>query len=258
MDDGYDIRTLALSLRAGAHIGEHRHNWGQLVFAASGVMRVVTRDAAWLTPPTRAIWLPPGLVHRIDMVSSVAMRTLYIGGERAAGLPASPVVLSVAPLLRELILHILRIGMLSPAEPAQDRLAGVLIDLLRGAGTEDLALPLPQDARALKLAQHWLRQPDDTQAIAALAAGVGIGLRTVQRLFPRETGLTVEAWRQRARLLHAVASLSGGARVTDAALACGYRSVAAFGHAFQRQFGAAPKQYAQQKDGLGRFIGRGW
>jgi hypothetical protein len=38
MDDGYDIRTLALSLRAGAHIGEHRHNWGQLVFAASGVM----------------------------------------------------------------------------------------------------------------------------------------------------------------------------------------------------------------------------
>jgi AraC-like DNA-binding protein len=53
----------------------------------------------------------------------------------------------------------------------------------------------------------------------------------------------------KARLLHAVASLSGGARVTDAALACGYHSVAAFGHAFQRQFGAAPKQYAQQKTG---------
>jgi hypothetical protein len=104
------------------------------------------------------------------------------------------VVLSVAPLLRELILHILRIGMLSPAEPAQARLAGVLIVARRRH--EDLALPLPQDARALKLAQHWLRQPDDTQAIAALAAGVGIGLRTVQRLFPRRDRPDGEAWRQ--------------------------------------------------------------
>jgi glycerol kinase len=60
--------------------------------------------------------------------------------------------------------------------------------------------------RALKLAQHWLRQPDDTQAIAALAARLALAHRAAA--VPAQTGLTVEAWRQKARLLHAVASLA--------------------------------------------------
>ena len=241
--DGYDVRSLALGFRAGAVIEEHSHAWGQLVFAASGVMRVCTASMAWLTPPTRAIWVPARLQHRIEMESAVAVRTLYIGAQRAASLPQTPVVLAVTPLLRELILHILGIGMLAPHEPAQARLAGVLIDLLLSAGHEDLALPLPGDPRALKLAQHWLRQPDDERGIAALAGEVGASLRTMQRLFPQQTGMTLEAWRQKARLLHAVSRLAGGASVTDAALACGYHSLAAFGTAFQRQFGVSPSRY---------------
>ncbi|MRW92171.1 helix-turn-helix domain-containing protein [Duganella sp. FT80W] len=241
--DGYDIRTLALSFRAGAAIGEHSHSWGQLVFAASGVMRVVTRDAAWLTPPTRAIWLPAGLEHRIDMQSAVAMRTLYIAATRAVPLPEAPMVIAVAPLLRELILYILGIGMLTPADPSHERLAGLLIELLLNAETEDLTLPLPRDTRALKLAQHWQANPDDERGISELAADCGATLRTLQRLFPRETGLTIEAWRQRARLLHAIVSLSSGASVTHAALTCGYRSLAAFNTAFQRHFNTTPKKY---------------
>ncbi|MGV7208973.1 AraC family transcriptional regulator [Oxalobacteraceae bacterium A2-2] len=241
--DGYDVRSLALGMRAGAVIGEHAHAWGQLVYAAAGVMRVATREMAWLTPPTRAIWVPAGVRHRIEMVSAVSMRTLYLDAVRAAPLPQAPVVLAVAPLLRELILHILALRMLAPDQSPQARLAGVLVDLLLEAGSEDLALPLPRDARALKLALHWQRQPDDERGIALLAQEAGASLRTLQRIFPQETGMTLEAWRQRARLLHAVARLSAGDSVTQAALACGYRSLAAFGSAFQRQFGVTPGRY---------------
>ena len=206
-------------------------------------MRVQTDTAVWLIPPTRAIWLPPALCHSLAISGEVAMRTLYIALGRAAPLPSAPSVLEVAPLLRELILQILRIGMLAPDRPGHDRMAGLLIDLLLQASPQDLALPLPHDPRALRLADHVRRHPGDGRALGELADLAGASLRTLQRLFPHETGLTIEAWRQKARLLHAIDGLSAGASVTEAALDCGYQSVAAFSAAFTRQFGVTPGRY---------------
>ena len=80
--DGFDVRTLAATFYAGATLGAHRHPWGQLVFAVSGVMRVTTEAAAWTIPPTRAIWLPAGVPHAIVIQGEVALRTLYIDRPR--------------------------------------------------------------------------------------------------------------------------------------------------------------------------------
>jgi AraC-like DNA-binding protein len=241
--DGFDVRSLALTLRHGAALGWHDHPWGQLVFASTGVMRVMTEAATWLVPPTRAIWLPAGVAHRIEIRGEVAMRTLYIAPDRAAGLAADVGALEVAPLLRELILHILRLGMLDPGRPEHDRLAGVLVDLLNQARRQDLFLPLPSDPRARRLAERLTDVAGAGPDLAQLAEGAGASLRTLQRLFPRQTGLTLEAWRRKARLVHAVACLSSGATVGQAALDCGFHSLGAFIAAFTRQFGVTPGRY---------------
>jgi AraC-like DNA-binding protein len=242
--DGFDVRTYAAGLHAGTVLPAHAHGWGQLIFAASGVMQVITDEATWTVPPTRAIWAPAGVRHAIVARGEVAMRTLYIDRPRSDPLPDRPRVLAVAPLLRELILRILEVGMLDPARPPHDRLAGLLVDLLLDAPDEDLALPLPRDARALRLAETWRENPADTRDLAEAARSVGASLRTLQRLFPRETGLTLEGWRQKARLVHAVVRLAAGASVTEAALDCGYQSLAAFSEAFVRQFGVTPGRFA--------------
>jgi len=243
INDGFDVRSLAVTFRHGAEIGRHEHSWGQLVFAKHGVMRVSTDNAAWLVPATRGIWLPAGLSHGIAMRGEVAMRTLYVAPTRSAALSAAPSALEVSPLLRELILHILKLGMLAPARPEHDRLAGLLIDLLAAAPPEPLFLPLPRDPRARNLAEHVQAHPESGHDLARLAREAGASPRTLQRLFPRETGLTLEAWRQRARLIHAAARLSAGAGVTDTALDCGYQSLGAFIAAFRRQFGVTPGRY---------------
>ena len=241
--DGFDVRSLAATFRTGALVGVHQHRWGQLVFASSGIMRVGTDEAIWLIAPTRAIWLPAGLRHSIAISGEVAMRTLYIAERRATPLPSVPAVLEVVPLLREIILHILRIGMLAPARPAHDRIAGLLVDLPVEARPQDLSLPLPGDARARRLAEHVRGAPADPRELSELAAMAGASLRTLQRIFLRETGLTIEMWRQKARLLHAIGGLSSGGTVTEAAFDCGYQSVAAFIAAFSRQFGVTPGRY---------------
>jgi AraC-like DNA-binding protein/quercetin dioxygenase-like cupin family protein len=241
--DGFDVRSLAITLRAGGHVGVHRHAWAQLVFASSGVMRVSTEAETWLAPATKAIWLPANVAHHIGVQGEVAMRTLYLAPARAAALPREPVTLAVEPLLRELILHIVRLGMLAPDRPEHDRMAGVLVDLLAQARREDLRLPLPGDPRARSAALRLQEAPAGANGLAELAADSGASLRTLQRLFPRETGLTLEAWRQKARLIHAMACLASGDSVTTTALDCGYNNVGAFIVAFSRQFGVTPGRY---------------
>jgi AraC-like DNA-binding protein len=243
LGDGFCVRSAATTYPDGWRLDRHDHPWGQLAFCNSGVMRVTSDAAAWLSPPTRAIWLPAGAPHEIVMQGEVASRFLYVAPELAAPLPRAPRVLEVVPLLRELILHILRIRMLDPRRPEHDRLAGLLIDLLLVARPLDLALPLPRDRRALAMAERIQADPAESANLTALAREAGASLRTLQRLFPTETGLTLEAWRQKARLIAGAASLSAGAPVTGAALDCGYESPSAFITAFKRQFGVTPGRF---------------
>src|SRR6185503_17371695 len=98
----------------------------------------------------------------------------------------------------------------------------------------------PQSNRARRVASHLQQAPDDTASVAALARRAGASRRTIERLFARETGMTMAEWRRRLRMLHAVRLLAEGQPVTAAALAVGYASVSAFIAVFKREFGATP------------------
>jgi AraC-like DNA-binding protein/quercetin dioxygenase-like cupin family protein len=241
--DGFPVRGLASTYRDGHRLDRHTHPWAQLVYAVSGTMRVATPDATWLTPPTRAIWVPGGTPHEIEMRGTVAMRTLYLAPSESHPRLATCRAIEVEPLLRELILHIVRIGMLQADDPGHGRLEDLLVDLLARAQTAPLQLPLPKDARAAGFADRLLAEPGSAAPLAELARGAGASLRTLQRLFQAETGLSLEAWRGRARMQQAVVSLSAGAPVTEAALDAGYQSASAFVAAFRRAFGVTPGRY---------------
>jgi len=241
--DGFPVRGLAQTFRDGHRLDRHTHPWAQLVYAVSGTMRVATPDAAWLTPPTRAIWVPGGTPHEIVMRGAVAMRTLYLAPAGHYPTLGQCRAIEVPPLLRELIVHIVRIGMLEADNPAHGRLEDLLVDLLAQAETAPLELPLPKDPRAAGFAERLLAEPGAEAAFGDLARGCGASLRTLQRLFQAETGLTLEAWRGRARMQQAVVSLSAGAPVTEAAMDAGYASASAFVAAFKRAFGVTPGRY---------------
>ena len=243
----FDVRSLAVTYRDGHDVGAHRHDWAQLVYARSGMMRVIANSRIWFVPPTRAIWIPAGTEHQFSVKGEVAFRTLYIAAERSGVIRRNLGALEVTPFLGELILHILSLQMLDPRVPAHDRLAGVLVDLIGDAPAIDLMLPLPDDPRARRLADHFQSHPDDVSDLPRLAAKVGASVRTLQRCFIAETGITVDAWRQKARLIASTAALSGGSSVTQAALECGYESPSAFIAAFRKQFSVTPRQFAKMR-----------
>ena len=239
------MRSLGVSYPDGYVLRPHAHRWGQLIYAAAGTMQVEAADMLWLVPPTRALWAPAGTVHAIAMRGAVAMRTIYVPPERSAVLPGASHGIEIAPLLREVILHIVSLGLLSAAVPAQAHIAAVFADLVAAAERLPLFVPMPRDARAMRAAKALHDDPARGESAARLARMAGLSVRTLQRIFLAETGLRFVAWRQRLRLIHAIAALNAGASVTQAGAAAGYASTSAFIAAFRAQMGETPARYAR-------------
>jgi AraC-like DNA-binding protein len=251
------VRTYPVTFLHDVTEAEHDHAWHQLTFATRGHLEVITDDARHIVPADRAVWVPAGTLHTEIMRAPISMRSIYISKLSLwPGLPRRRVAdrvrtIAVTPLLRELILHIARIGALDRRRPEQARLVGVLLDQLAAARDAGLALPSPRDPRARRFAELVIREPGDAASIAALARRAGASLRTIERCFLAETGIAVGAWRRRVRLFHALRLLEGGASVTAVALDVGYASTSAFSHAFARQFGRSPTGRARPPERRG-------
>jgi AraC-like DNA-binding protein len=234
------VRAVAMNLPEGGRIPLHGHDWDQLVFAVEGVMTVETGPGRWVVPPQRAVWLPAGLWHRVDAPGPLAMRTLYFAPEAVAGLPRRACVVGVPPLLRELIAELVRRPL---GDVRRGKLVELSVDLLAEVSQEPLTLPMPRDPRARRLAELLARHPDDRRSLEELAPEVGASMRTLQRCFRSEAGMSFRHWRQQLRLHRALVLLAEGVPVTSVALQVGYESPSAFVAMFRQLLGSTPGSY---------------
>lgn len=219
----------------------HRHGWHQLTFALRGHLEVETDEARALVPPDCAVWVPAGTTHRESLWGPVTVRTLYVAPGAVPGQEERTRTLAVSPLLRELIVHASTLGALSREESRQAHVIDILLDQLETAREVSLRLPTPRDPRARRLADLLRADPADRTPIARLAErSGGASVRTLERLFRRETGMGVGEWRRQLRLLHAMKLLDAGNSVTAVAFDVGYASPSAFTAAFTARFGVPP------------------
>lgn len=237
------IRSLALRLFSGHRLDAHEHTWPQLIYATDGVMTVSTDNGAWVIPSQRAAWVPADMAHAIEFTGRVLMRTLYVRPDLAVELPTRCTVMGVTPLLRELVLEVVRRGYLDDAVPEHTRLSRVVVDQLTETPEVPLDLTWPRDARARAVADRVIADLSSPCTLDELAVGSGASPRTLERVFRRETGVTFGRWRQRARLLHALRRLAEGRQVIATAVEVGYDSPSAFIAMFKRTLGKTPSQY---------------
>jgi AraC-like DNA-binding protein len=236
------IAALADSLAAGSVIPPHSHRRAQLVFAVKGAMTVQAAGSLWSLPPSHALWIPAGVVHRIRANGAVEMRTLYIRERHASRVKRDCHVLFVSPLLRELILRAVELPRLYDERGMGGRVMKLIVDEISRLPPRPLGLRMPRDPRLLRLCAPLLRDVSGGGSIAQLGAGVGLSERSVMRLFAKETGLSFRRWHQQARLLKAFELFEQGRNVTRVALEVGYSSPSAFAKMFRRALGRAPRE----------------
>jgi AraC-like DNA-binding protein len=243
--DGPVVIVAAGSQETVRNSGAHSHSRGQLFGSMRGLITVGVDEGVWVVPTTHAIWVPPHHPHWGRSHGPFEGFAIYVAEPACAGLPAAPCSIRMSGLLREAMLRAAR-WPVGPLDARGERLAGVILDEIATSPVDALGLPLPRDARLLRIARALADDPADDRSLEDWARWAAIGARSLSRHFVAETGFTFTAWRQRARLLRALEMLADDVPVTRIALDLGYSTPSTFIDLFRRTFGTTPAAYRQR------------
>jgi AraC-like DNA-binding protein len=118
-------------------------------------------------------------------------------------------------------------------------------------------VPDPQAERAARMVEHIAARPALVR-VGELAADLGMGPRSLQRLFQEYVGIGPKWVIRRYRMLEAAERAAAGTGVDWAELAAelGYADQAHFTRDFTASVGTSPARYARAQTGLGPETGR--
>lgn len=251
------VRAKRRTLSADMQVVPHRHPWAQVALSGTGVVRLTVDRGSYIVPPSRALWIPPGVEHAVTAVEDCELRTLYLhqrAGRCGPGVPRAEQaawrgcrVLEVSDLLRALVME-LSVEPDGAAPPTADalrrerRLAALVHDELRRARAVPLGVALPADKRLRALCEALLDDPSRHADLDAWARSAGASARTVARLFRSELGTSFGQWRQQALLARAVTLAARGRPMSHIAAELGYASPSAFSAMVRRTLGAPPRR----------------
>ena len=237
------IVGMAKEYPSGDLIEAHQHIRSQLLYASAGVMTVTTDDGIWVVPPFRAVWIPAATEHQIKASGKLSMRTLYIDPSYCAGTPKHCCVVTVSPLLRELILHAVKMAVPYPLDSPEERIMIVILDQIRDLDIKPLSLPIPKESRLKAIFIQLSKNPGDQRTLEEWGKKVGATRRTLTRLFHSELGMSFGRWRQQIRILESLRRLATDDPVITIATDLGYDSPSAFISMFKKALGKTPGQY---------------
>ncbi|KUI99596.1 AraC family transcriptional regulator [Vibrio sp. MEBiC08052] len=254
IDPSRPVLTNSRSMLAETRMTPHAHPRGQLLWAAQGIVKVTSDEAIWIVPSTHAVWIPSGVMHQVQAETLTQMRNLYVD-------PSFPIrahqqgiaMLKMTPLIRELILRLVE-GNTVLSEGPLRRLGLVLIDEIATLDELKVYLPAGKDPRLNRLITQLINEPlhntlpEHNPTLKQRAARVGASVRTIERLFKAETGMTYRQWCSRHRLISTLEILRQGESTNHVAYELGYKSVSSFISAFKALFGCTPQAYAKQEN----------
>ena len=244
---------------ADTRVVPHRHPWAQLAVSATGVVRLTVDHGTYIVPPTRAVWIPPGVEHAVTVLEDADLLTLYLHQPRGrCGPHVAPAfeaewrqcrVLEVSELLRALALELDTTPdgggppLVASALQREKRLSALIFDELQRARPVALGVDLPTDKRLRALCEAVLDNPTLHTTLDGWARDSGASPRTVTRLFRSELGTSFVQWRQQVLLARAVSLAARKMPMAAIAAELGYASPSAFSAMVRRSVGAPPSRF---------------
>ncbi|MGD2101801.1 MAG: helix-turn-helix transcriptional regulator, partial [Acidimicrobiia bacterium] len=241
------IRPERFDYDDGERTGIHTHPTHQLVYAASGVLTLEIEDSRWVVPPLRAVWVPTGTRHELIAHGPTRTRPLYFDSSVDPPGIIGVTVITVSPLMRELIGELCRAD--PPAGEERGHLEDLIILQLDRMPANPLKLPTLKDPRLVPIAERLHEDPTIRHSLKEWGREVGASERTLVRLFEAETGSSFGQWRAQLRLHHALVLLGREEPVTTTAHLCGYHSASAFIERFRKTLGTTPGRYFDRTSG---------
>ncbi len=226
----------------------HQHKKGQLIVPLRGSVTTFAENGIWSVPPLCAVWIPGSVPHSNTVAAHTDVCMIFIDVEQTE-LPSHVCTISISPLIRELVLHIVEQPVDYETNSTTYREVQVLLNLLNQAPTEAFAFPIPDEPRLKALATMLLKNPQDRFTLKEWAHTLAMSERSLSRLVKQHTKLSFGQWRAQLKIVITLQKLANNEPIQSISESLGYESISAFITFFKQQFGCSPRQYRQQRWG---------
>lgn len=225
----------------------HSHRKGQLVYVESGFQYITIEGKIYLLPQNHAVWIPPGAIHKTNSHSEkIKLMIMFADAEQGRGFDQEISVFSVPPALKEMIRYAEKWSKNQSEDPHEQIFLKALFNELPYFVEHAIRLhiSLPEDKRLTKAISYLHSHYREDVRIEELSEISMLSLRTLERIFKKETGITLNRYQQILRIIKSMELLSSGnLTISEIAYETGYKSVQAFTRSFQAVMQFRPSDF---------------
>lgn len=225
----------------------HHHHKAQLVFVDSGYQYLHTTDNQFLLPQHHAAWIPSNVPHKTTAASeSVSLRTLYFNTDGMPPFYDDLYLFSVPPVLREMIMYTEKWSLNMKYRQSEQTFLLAILEELPSFIQESIPLitPVPKSANLIAVTAFIHQAYGAPISIDDLATKGFVSVRTLERQFKKETGISLAKYIQMVRIIKSLELLSEGElNISEIAFRVGYSSAQSYSNVFMKLLGKRPSAY---------------
>ena len=215
---------------------DHVHQRYQLTYVEEGYQYFHIENKIYLVPQNHLIWIPSGKNHHAESdAATVNLMVVLFRSVFDHAFYDDVHVFSAPPVLKEMLRYAAKWNQMTEAEEEQKYFLNALLYSLPHfcSEKESLSIPIPADKRLVSVCNYINRNYSETLSIEILAEISIMSVRSLQRIFKKETGITIQKYTQLIRILKSIELIDTRQyTLSQIALMIGYKSLPAFTNSY--------------------------
>ncbi|SIT23141.1 transcriptional regulator, AraC family [Chryseobacterium ureilyticum] len=226
---------------------EHVHDRAQLTFVEEGYQYFHIDQKIYLVPQHHVIWIPSKKAHKITSeAKTVNLMVFLFKSVFEDDFYNNVQVFAAPPVLKEMLFYASKWNQSLLENEEQDIFFRAILKSLPNLYKESngLEIPVPMDTRLIPVCNDINANFKYNLDIDSLAEKATMSVRSLQRIFKNETGITLQKYLQLTRILKSIELIdTQHYTLSEIAYKVGYQSLSAFTNAYFAVMKAKPKIY---------------
>jgi len=225
---------------------EHTHQRYQLTYVEDGYQYFHIEQKIYLVPQNHVIWIPSNKEHQITSEArTVNLMIVLYKTVFEQDFYQDVHVFSAPTVLKEMLLYASKWNKLLAEDEEQTIFLRAMLNSLPYFCNENefLQIPVPGDARLMPVCDYINANYQYNFNIAELSDKAKMSVRSLQRIFRQETGITLQKYMQLIRVLKSIELIDTKQyTLSQIAFMVGYKSLSAFTSSYYAIMKSKPKK----------------
>lgn len=225
----------------------HQHQRAQLVYIEEGYQYFHIQQKIYFVPKNHLIWIPTNLEHKTTSdANTVNLMTMLFQKIPIDTFYENVHTFSAPKVLSEMINYSKKWSQKKEFNPEEASFLEAILNNLPGFCEENVTfqLPIPSDNRLIPLCNYLDVNYNEKLDVNSLSELTLLSTRSLERIFKKDTGMTIQKYLQIIRILKSIELLNQRQfTLSEIALKVGYKSQTAYSNSYFSILKIRPKAF---------------